>query len=585
MKVPTSLTCFAAVALLAPVPFLAAALGCHAASVKQAPAEAAAVTGPPAADVRIAWDFRSRQTLAGFTVDGKTFNQRHYPRVKRLKSGDLLMTFMDGRFGWQIFTQRSKDGGKTWSAPRWLKKSWYDAAAKDSVAYCNPEFLQLRDGSLLLAYQRRNNRRSNENEGIEVMRSTDEGETWSAPEWAFRGKNWEPSLLQLPSGEVQLLFTATYDNQCHVGMVRSLDGGRTWRPAPDVKKPEAEYLSRTEGATPEGTPFSMDGMAVGTALQNGKGIVYVAECDLVRKKITPMPVTPFVVWSSLERNWRYPEFKSPMPGPSDRRWPVHPDFTGYAPYLTQLDTGEVLVQANGRFRGTGGMWTFIGDPTARRFGSPSRPFGVLGFWGCISQIAPNRVISGATTGAKDSERILLVQGVLNRPLIVGKTAGEGNEWFIGGVFQAQGRLSASGDGTNLTLRFVAKDEQVIASEPARSDGFRLSWKAAGDSNPMFRLTATAGGSAWLESRRKSSDSWAKVKGAAPMAKAERDGSGYHLTVTVPWTLLGRRPAAGEVNTAHLELRNVDSAADQATDEGMPGENSDDPATWLPVRLK
>ncbi|HVK07124.1 MAG TPA: hypothetical protein VM490_26890, partial [Armatimonadaceae bacterium] len=73
---------------------------------------------PGSADVRIAWDHRSRQTLGAFSAGGKEFGQRHYPRVRRLRSGDLLLTFMDGRFGWQTFQQRSKDGGRTWDAPR-----------------------------------------------------------------------------------------------------------------------------------------------------------------------------------------------------------------------------------------------------------------------------------------------------------------------------------------------------------------------------------------------------------------------------------------------------------------------------------
>ena len=279
------------------------------------------------------------------------------------------------------------------------------------------------------------------------------------------------------------------DGLCHVGMIRSPDNGKTWNPAPDAEKGNAEYLSWTEGTTPDGKPFSMDGMAVGVSLQNGKGIVYAAECDPVGKVITPAPVTPSIVRSSLKRDWRYGDFHAPMPGPSERRRAVYPDFKGYAPYLTQLDTGETLVQSNGRTGDTQGMWTFVGDASAERFASPSRPFGTQGFWGCLSQIAPNVVLSGATTGSKRSEHLLLARGILNRPLDVPQGKAAGSDWFIGGASQAQGRLQASYDQAALMLHFTTKDEKVIASDPAHSDGFRLSWISP--SGSLFRVTATA----------------------------------------------------------------------------------------------
>ena len=48
-------------------------------------------------DVRIGWNYRTYQELRSYTV--KTNNtivkSAHYPRIKRLSGGDLLMIYMD----------------------------------------------------------------------------------------------------------------------------------------------------------------------------------------------------------------------------------------------------------------------------------------------------------------------------------------------------------------------------------------------------------------------------------------------------------------------------------------------------------
>ena len=55
--------------------------------------------GPPAAecDVRIAWDRGTFQEMTSVSVENKGYTEQelHYPRIKALSDGTLLMTFMN----------------------------------------------------------------------------------------------------------------------------------------------------------------------------------------------------------------------------------------------------------------------------------------------------------------------------------------------------------------------------------------------------------------------------------------------------------------------------------------------------------
>jgi hypothetical protein len=73
---------------------------------------------------------------------------------------------------------------------------------------------------------------------IRMSRSTDHGFTWSAPQTlfvagvAFRDGCWEPAGIQLPSGEVQVYFANeapfTSTSEQEISLLRSTDNGKTW---------------------------------------------------------------------------------------------------------------------------------------------------------------------------------------------------------------------------------------------------------------------------------------------------------------------------------------------------------------------
>ena len=75
---------------------------------------------------------------------------------------------------------------------------------KNIHCYANCDGLVLSNGDILAVASCRANsgyRDLPEDAGIELRRSTDNGVTWSEPVKIYQGVNWEPFLLELPTGE------------------------------------------------------------------------------------------------------------------------------------------------------------------------------------------------------------------------------------------------------------------------------------------------------------------------------------------------------------------------------------------------
>lgn len=108
------------------------------------------------------------------------------------------------------------------------------------MVYANPDFIELNDGRILLAYQWRYKKgyndlaHTNENCGVGIMTSSDGGRSWSKARSVYRGRCWEPAMLQLPSGEIQMYITSSQNVvnglSCpRTVVIRSFDGGETWQ--------------------------------------------------------------------------------------------------------------------------------------------------------------------------------------------------------------------------------------------------------------------------------------------------------------------------------------------------------------------
>lgn len=567
------------------------------------------VANAQAPDIRLGWNFRSIQEHKKYYVanDGMAAKESaHYPRIKRLSNGDLLLVHMDGKFGWNIYARKSTDDGLTWSDAICVRKSFFDSTKNDNVCYACPDFIQLPDGTVLLAFQWRydigfndvNDR--NKNCGIEIIKSNDYGSSFdlSSIKRVFWGRNWEPSFVLLPTGELQLFFTANQTGLCHAGLIRSYDSGETWVPATTPTFTASEYISSSE-------EYGMNGMAVGQYLDNNNGIAIAVENAGQEK-------SPWIVWSAKETNWRYDDFIYPSTGPSaERKWLLNKNFRGFAPYMAKLPGGEIIVQSNGTYNGVKGIWTFIGDSSAKNFSFASKPYDPAAWWGSIAYIGNDQIISAANCGYKSDgsgdQELLIAKAYINRAMTVGNGelpeydlsdyAGKSdNSWFIGSKSQAQCFFNMRYSAEFLNLSCDVFDKKINYISLANSDAIILliSRKNKIDnSENTFRFTMSAGDLVKLEKADEFGDYYSVtvndlVKSITLNGSKNNnldEDTGYQMRIGLPWALIGGSPNSGDEFRMHVILKNNDNGNLQvALSDEMCGQQSNDSNTWLPFKL-
>jgi len=162
-----------------------------------------------------------------------------YPRLTRLKDSTLLVIY-ETRTG-NVHLKKSTDDGKSWSAPVEVFSKFVYASADGKstiVNIANPEIKQLDNGDVVIACNYRPQKAEIAPYSIVIRRSTDNAQTWLPPQCLYSAAPrftdgcWEPSFLQLPNGELQVYFANEnpYRNsdEQEISMLRSGDNGLTW---------------------------------------------------------------------------------------------------------------------------------------------------------------------------------------------------------------------------------------------------------------------------------------------------------------------------------------------------------------------
>src|SRR5690606_29275421 len=192
--------------------------------------------------------------------------------------------------------------------------------------------------------------------GVLIRRSTDNGNSWSDPIEIYQGVNWEPYLLELPSGEIHCYFTDSDRTSSHgtdtgTAMVVSNDNGNTWTPSFGSLP---YYVLRTafkiEGD--ENTYFNNQMPSV-IKLNNSNELAAALEANIGGYHIS-------FAYSGEDGEWEHLAIDEE--GPEDRNDLA---FVGSAPYLRQFPSGETILSYNHNSR----FHLKMGGEEARNFRS------------------------------------------------------------------------------------------------------------------------------------------------------------------------------------------------------------------------
>jgi hypothetical protein len=313
-----------------------------------------------------------------------------YGRIKRVGNSDTLLLVYHGGENNQdwlnVYLRESYDNGVTWQDQQIMADI---SKYSNYWRFCNPELIQLANGWILLAYAANGKPETNENCYIHILTSKDHGKTWEGPALIQTGRSWEPSMVQLPHGEVELFYSSEADwwpsvngeyTEQEIHMIHSTDNGQTW----SFPQTVAYY------------PGKRDGMPVPLLLQGNKGVYFAIETVNANR-------SPYIVRRDLAGPWilTTSNFEN---GPY--RW-LEGNFSGHggAPYIIQLSTGETILSAHiykgGDWHQNNYMQVLIGDNNAKHFAHLSTPWGILG----VNESAVNNSLF-----LKDSTTIIAVSG-------------------------------------------------------------------------------------------------------------------------------------------------------------------------------
>jgi len=562
-------------------------------------------------DVRISWDKASYMEMTSVDVADRSVEKNlYYPRIKRLSNGTLFMSFENDHFGWDIYVRRSEDNGKTWSDATLLVKTTpaESSVGPDEKVYVNPDFIELSDGRILLAYQWRYKKgygdlpNTNNNCGIEIMFSEDHGATFSDPVEIYRGRCWEPAMLELPSGEIQMYITSSQDiiddmSAPQTVVIRSFDGGKTWQGKDRCGIHDNEVISRTVDSR-----STFDGMPSGVWLDDNNGIAVPLEVWHGRWVVDQ---TPVIVKTDVKSSWRGDLASIRANGGPE--WPfkkqLNKDFFGYGPYSTKLATGEMIVLSNGTYKGKQGIWTFIGDKKADNFTNATNPFD--GYWGSIDYVGDNKVIATSTVRyTQDGETrgmVRVITGKLNYsksiekrdvklPSVLEFNKESNDFWFLGHTFPSSVFADFAYTEDGFIFITILFDDKLTALTTENSDASVI--LLARHRCPQYKIVVNGAGKYTVY--EEDNISWKKVYEGltsdidlvGSLNQDNDEDVGFSAKVVIPWKFIGGKPRKNETFKVHLRHHYKASTSEKPawSIEDMEGENSDYPQEWLSVKL-
>ncbi|MBO7120547.1 MAG: exo-alpha-sialidase [Bacteroidaceae bacterium] len=527
---------------------------------------------------RIFWDSRSPVTV---------FSSGGYARIIELSDGRLMACCESGG----IKVSFSTNKGKSWSSPKLIAPNYND------TPNCVPDLVQLADGTIIVGYNPRPSQPYTEDRrfGIRVRRSTDGGRNWSDEifvydaDFTFENGCWEPSFLQLPSGELQLYFADespyTSSGEQQISLCRSFDGGLTWT--------SPQRISYRSGFR--------DGMPVPVLLADQKNIVVAIE-DNGWDGIGDF--VPTTVRVSLSNNWANGAYVN---GTSTNRnrsinYDYCPVAKGGAPYLRVLPGGETVLSHQSRYGESDNMkmYVYVGNKQAKDFKAMSKPFNqgtTKGcWWNSLAVIDTGIVVA---VGGLDG-KIVMAKGYpmkqflapYSTPLVDGRLTSDDAYCHASAKQIPMGCETGTFSYTDFAYddAYLYMTSQVFrthaSSEEPYPDGINLyvdnkgaATNAPASSSRMYRILPDGS----LTASRGTGSRWQETEIEGVIVESSQTATGYRIEIAIPWTAIGlsAMPTTGNIS---INLETIISGSDGQTVEHIPDASGTKPSTWMPLKL-
>lgn len=387
----------------------------------------------------------------------------NYPRVKKLANGSYIMFYHNNQVSASVRYATSPDL-VTWTPQGDIYQN-YNIIDQDGQAnqrrFANGDALVLANGDILVVASFRANsgyRQKPLDAGIALRRSTDNGVTWSAPIEIYQGVNWEPYLLQLPSGEIHCYFTdaartGVVGTDTGTAMVESGDNGNTWSP---TFGSDPYYVLRTQ-YTHNGVTFFNNQMPSVIKLNNRNELAAAMEAN------TGNGYYISLAYSGTDGEWTHLNVN--QEGPADRNDMA---FQGAAPYIRQFPSGETVLSYNR----SSAFQMRMGDTSARNFGAEYAPL-TGGYWGSLELENSHQIIGAfpnPSSGVIKLAKFILNHRIQAAPQTI-QVDGNSSEWantgealFVGDRSQAQATLRVAQNSDSVYFLLEVLDERIAAED-------------------------------------------------------------------------------------------------------------------------
>lgn len=551
---------------------------------------------------RIVWDYstRSRVDWGG------------YPRAARLQNGDILMAIGNWDGGISIYKSNAISNGASWTLLRGTTSTDNRPKKVNSTySWANANLIQLNTGKVLLSY---NSRPFISTAGgnpfrISTIMSINNGNSWFGDKVLFNATDkftdgcWEPDIIQLPNGKIQLYFANEFPYQNsgeqEISMMESTDNGCTW------SQPRKICFRRG----------SRDGMPSPILLSDGNTIAMAIE-DLVGGTMRPVIAT-----TTLTDNWN----TIATPDKTTIRWDAltakasnNTLYSG-APQLRMFPTGETILSYQstwGRDYSTlnnennSDMVVAIGDNQAKNFSKKTKPFNLstlpytdsqgtiyrTALWSSILVVDDKSVIAMTSSNEHIDNSpirwggVYVIKGQKLPDLLCTPTTTASTPVFIGAYTSSSVSFTSSWNATSLTIKAIVKDNTPMldAADYSKTDGISISFDVTNKNmlNSSSVIAFHVGKNGLIKRFKGSFSGW--VADGTSTSNVTTTTStylgGYTLEITIPWTSIGGLPAVNYGWGVNFALRDV-KADGSSYIETVSSNDSNDPSTWCRIDLK